>query len=100
MIDYDGDVLVNFFGYWCGYSKKLETVIYTVSKKIKDNNVKVKVALMENNLNEVEGVEVKRTPTLRLYPKGDKSKYAEVNAREMDEEKLLQFLRDNSEEFR
>lgn len=71
-----------------------------MAKKIKENGVKIKIVLMENNLNEVEGVEVKRTPALRLYPKGDKTKFVEVNAREMDEDKLINFLRENSEEFK
>lgn len=72
----------------------------TVAKKIRDAGVDIKIVLMESNLNEVENVHVKRTPTLRLYPKGDKSSFVEVIARDLEEHKLIDWLRENSAAFK
>jgi protein disulfide-isomerase A1 len=71
-MDDDKDVLMEFYAPWCGHCKKLAPIWDQVAADFKDIPNLV-LAKMDSTANEVEGVEVSGYPTLKFYPRGQKS---------------------------
>ena len=66
------DVLVKYYAPWCGHCKALAPVWDDLAKDVEGIEDLV-IAKFDATENEVQGVEIRGYPTLKFYPKGDKS---------------------------
>lgn len=84
VLDNDNDVLVEFYAPWCGHCKKLAPIWDELAADLKD--VKgLTIAKMDATANEVDGVEIRGYPTIKFYPKGQKSAPVDYDGgRELD----------------
>ena len=73
VLDPTKDVLVEFYAPWCGHCKKLTPIYEELATKLKANKNLV-IAKMDSTANEVDGVSVQGFPTIKFWPKGDKTK--------------------------
>ena len=94
VLDTNSDVLVEYYAPWCGHCKSLAPILSAVGAKIK-NVPGLVVAKMDSTANEVEGVSIQGFPTIKFYPKGNKSNPIDFSG-ERTEEGFIQFFRENS----
>jgi protein disulfide isomerase len=66
------DVLVKYYAPWCGHCKKLAPIWDELAESVKDIDDLV-IAKFDATTNEVDGLSIRGYPTLKWYPKGDKS---------------------------
>ena len=84
----EDDVFIKFYAPWCGHCKKLAPIWEELAKDLKDVKGLV-IAEFDATANEVENVEVKGYPTLKFYPKGQKSAPVDYDAgRELEDFKV------------
>ena len=57
---------------WCGHCKKLEPIYNELGEKFADKK-NIVIAKMDGTANEVDGLAVRGSPTLRFYPAGSKT---------------------------
>jgi protein disulfide-isomerase A1 len=91
------DVLMEYYAPWCGHCKALSPKWDELGEHVKDLDDLV-IAKMDSTANEVEGVEIKGYPTLKWYPKGNKSGEDYNDGRELPDFK--DFLMKNSASYK
>ena len=60
-----------FYAPWCGHSKNFEPEFMAAASKMKDANLVF--AKLDAVINDVPGLNIKNTPTIKFYPGNDKS---------------------------
>lgn len=70
--DANRDVLVKFYAPWCGHCKSLAPIWEELGTAVSEIDGLV-IAKFDATANEVDGVAIRGYPTLRFYPKGDKT---------------------------
>lgn len=90
------DVLMEYYAPWCGHCKALAPKYDELGEHIKGLDDLI-VGKMDATANEVEGLEIKGYPTLKWYPKGDKSGQDYSEGREVDDFKA--FFKKNSASY-
>lgn len=91
------DVLVKYYAPWCGHCKALAPVWDDLAMHFKDMPDLV-IAKFDATANEVEGLEIRGYPTLRFYPKDDKTGLDYNGGRELDDFK--KWLGENSSAYK
>jgi protein disulfide-isomerase A1 len=94
VLDSDSDVLMEFYAPWCGHCKKLAPIYDELAAELKDVKDLV-IAKMDATANEVDGVDIRGYPTLKFYPKGNKSSPVEYEG-ERDLAGLKNYLKEKS----
>jgi protein disulfide isomerase len=103
------DVLVKFYAPWCGHCKKVKTLLTLKSNKsiskLAPIYEKLAEELQENShliladidatQNDVEGIQIKGYPTLKLFPGGPKRKVIDYEGNREPED-IKRFLRENA----
>jgi len=97
VMDENKDVLVKYYAPWCGHCKKLAPIWDELADSVKDMDDLV-IAKFDATANEVEGLGVKGYPTLKWYPKGDKSGLDYDGGRELPD--FTKFLSENSSAYK
>jgi protein disulfide-isomerase A1 len=72
VMDANKDVLVKYYAPWCGHCKSLAPIWAELAKETEGIEDLV-IAKFDATENEVAGLEIRGYPTLKFYPKGDKS---------------------------
>jgi len=72
VLDNDNDVFVKYYAPWCGHCKKLAPIWEELANEFKDVSG-LTIGKFDATANEVEGLEIRGYPTLKFYPKGNKS---------------------------
>jgi protein disulfide-isomerase A1 len=93
VLNSDKNVLVEYYAPWCGHCKSLAPIYASLATKLKDN-ADVIIAKMDATANEVEGLAVQGFPTIKFYPKGNKSSPIDYNG-ERTEEGFLKYLKEH-----
>ncbi len=94
VLDPSKDVLVKYYAPWCGHCKKLAPVWDELAESYSEVNDLV-IAKFDATANEVAGLQIRGYPTLKWYPKGDKSGIDYDGGRELDDFKS--FLAEHSD---
>lgn len=76
------DVLVKYYAPWCGHCKKLAPIWEELAENFKDIPDLV-IAKFDATVNEVKGLNIKGYPTLKWYPRGDKTGVTYEEGREL-----------------
>lgn len=97
VMDRTKDVLVKFYAPWCGHCKKLVPIWDELAEKVKDMPDLI-IAKFDATANEADGVDIRGYPTLKWYPKNDKSGVSYEGDREL--ENFLEYLAQNSDAFK
>ena len=66
------DVLVQYYAPWCGHCKSLAPIYDDLAKDVEGIDDLV-IAKIDATANDLEGVEILSFPTLKFFPKRDKS---------------------------
>lgn len=90
----DDDVLVEFYAPWCGHCKQLAPIYDSLAKRIA--HVKnVVIAKVDATANEIEGVDIRGFPTIKLFPRGRKHAPIDFEG-DRTEEGFIEFLKKNT----
>jgi len=92
VLNNDKNVLVEYYAPWCGHCKSLAPIYASLATKLKDN-ADIVIAKMDATANEVESVSVQGFPTIKFYPKGNKSNPIDYNG-ERTEEGFIKYLKE------
>lgn len=90
------DVLVKYYAPWCGHCKALAPTWDDLAEQVKDIDDLI-IAKFDATANEVAGLDIRGYPTLKYYPKNDKSGL-DYNG-ERDVEDFKKFLSENSSAY-
>ena len=90
------DVLVKYYAPWCGHCKALAPTWDALAEDVKDIEDLV-IAKFDATANEVAGLDIRGYPTLKYYPKNDKSGLDYSGDREIEDFK--KFLSENSSAY-
>ena len=90
------DVLVKYYAPWCGHCKALAPTWDQLGDDVKDIEDLV-IAKFDATANEVAGLEIRGYPTLKYYPKADKTGTDYSGDRELDDFK--KWLSENSSAY-
>ena len=74
VIENDKDVLVYFVSPWCKICKDFEPKLGDLAKKLKPNNPKLLIAKIDATINDIEGYQIHKFPTIKFYPGNAKDK--------------------------
>jgi len=96
VLDETKDVLVKYYAPWCGHCKALAPTWDTLAADVKDIEDLV-IAKFDATANEVAGLDIRGYPTLKFYPKADKSGQDYGGDRELDDFK--KWLSENSSAY-
>lgn len=83
VMDPSKDVLVEYYAPWCGHCKKLSPIWDELGESVSDIEDLV-IAKFDATVNEVTGLAIKGYPTLKWYPKDNKSGEDYEGERELD----------------
>lgn len=72
VLDENKDVLIEFYAPWCGHCKELAPIWEQVAKDLADVPNLV-LAKFDATANEVEDLEIAGFPTIKFYPRDNKS---------------------------
>jgi protein disulfide isomerase len=97
VMDTNKDVLVKYYAPWCGHCKKLAPIWDELAESVKDMDNLV-IAKFDATLNEVDGLAIRGYPTLKWYPKGDKSGQDYDGGRELPD--FVKFLAESSDVYK
>jgi len=98
VLDNDNDVFVKYYAPWCGHCKKLAPIWEELANEFKDVQG-LTIGKFDATANEVEGLEIRGYPTLKFYPKGNKSAPVDYDGgRELEDFK--KWLREHSSAVR
>merc|ERR1712147_410729 len=95
-MDTSKDVLVKYYAPWCGHCKKLAPVWDELAESVADIDDLV-IAKFDATMNEVDGLSIRGYPTLKWYPKDDKSGRDYEGNRELPD--FVRFLADQSSAY-
>ena len=98
VLDNDNDVFVEFYAPWCGHCKKLAPEWDKLAADLKDVSGLV-IAKMDATANEVDGLDIRGYPTLKFYPKGQKSNPIDYDGNR-DAEGFKTWLKEKSSAFK
>ena len=98
VIDNDNDVFVEFYAPWCGHCKKLAPEWDKLAADLKDVSGLV-IAKMDATANEVESVDIRGYPTLKFYPRGQKSNPIDYDGNR-DADGFKSWLKEKSEAYK
>jgi len=90
------DVLVKYYAPWCGHCKALAPTWDELGESVKDIDDLV-IAKFDATANEVAGLDIRGYPTLKYYPKGDKSGLDYSGDRDLAD--FQKFLSENSSAY-
>ena len=90
------DVLVKYYAPWCGHCKALAPTWDELAESVKDIDDLV-IAKFDATANEVAGLDIRGYPTLKYYPKGDKSGLDYSGDRDLAD--FQKFLSENSSAY-
>ena len=74
VLENEKDVLIYFVSPWCKICKEFEPKLGELAKKLKPHNTKLLIAKMDATMNEVEGYQIHKFPTIKFYPGNAKNK--------------------------
>ena len=83
-LDKTKDVFVEFYAPWCGHCKALAPKWDELGERFEDDK-DIVIAKMDATANEIEEVQVKGFPTLKLFKKGTNEIVDYSGAREVDD---------------
>jgi len=72
VIDNDLNVLVDFYGLYCGHCVQFAPIYEEIAKRL-STNANIRLVKIEMSQNEVEGVNIYQYPTIMFYPAGSKN---------------------------
>ena len=72
VMDPTKDVLIEYYAPWCGHCKKLAPIFEELAESVAHID-DIVIAKFDATANEVAGLVIKGYPTLKWFPKGDKS---------------------------
>ena len=90
--------LVEFYAPWCGHCKKLSPIYDELALKLKTSNPNIIIAKMDSTTNEVAEVSIQGFPTLKFWPKGNKSTPMDYSG-DRDLNGFMAFLEKNASGF-
>jgi len=96
VMDTSKDVLVKYYAPWCGHCKKLAPIWEELAEAVADIPDLV-IADFDATLNEIEGLSIRGYPTLKWYPKDDKSGRDFEGGRELPD--FVAYLAENSSAY-
>ena len=99
VIDNDNDVFVEFYAPWCGHCKKLAPEWDKLAEDLKYVSGLV-IAKMDATANEVDGVDIRGYPTLKFYPRGQKSNPVDYDGNNRDAEGFKTWLKEKSAAYK
>lgn len=91
VLDDNSDVLMFYYAPLCAPCKTMAPFYASLANKLKDVEGLV-IGKMDLTKNEAEGLQTKGFPTIRFYPKGDKSNPIDFTG-ELIEEEFLEFIK-------
>lgn len=97
VMDTSKDVLVKYYAPWCGHCKKLAPIWDELAESVAGIDDLV-IAKFDATANEVEGVAIRGYPTLKWYPKEDKSGKDYEGGRELAD--FTKYLAENSSAYK
>ena len=97
VMDSTKDVLVKYYAPWCGHCKALAPTWEELGEAVASNPNLV-IAKFDATANEVAGLQIRGYPTLKFYPKDNKSGIDFEGERDL--ESIKQWLSENSSAYR
>ena len=91
------DVLVQYYAPWCGHCKNLAPIWADLAKDVEGINDLV-IAKFDYTVNDVKGLEIRSFPTIKFYPKGNKSGLDYKGERKLED--LKKWLSENSSAYK
>lgn len=98
VLDSDNDVLVKFYAPWCGHCKSMAPTYEELASDLSAVPNLV-IAEMDATVNEAEGVDVRGFPTIKFYPRGDKSNPLDYEG-ERAKENFITYLKEHSSSYK
>jgi protein disulfide-isomerase-like protein len=93
----NADVLIEFDTPWCGRCKTFAPVYEALADNL-FNNKNIVLGKVDTTANDIEGVDIQRIPTLKLYLNGKKDSPVDFND-EMTELNIINFLMQHTTYF-
>lgn len=97
VMDSTKDVLVKYYAPWCGHCKALAPTWEELGAAVAENPNLV-IAKFDSTANEVAGLQIRGYPTLKFYPRDNKSGFDFEGERDL--ESIKQWLQENSSAYR
>jgi protein disulfide-isomerase A1 len=96
VLENDKDVLVYFLAPSCRVCKEFLPKLENLAKKLKERNPKLLIAKMDPTMNDVEGYEIQKFPTIKFYPGNAKDKEPLEFFTRKNIDSLFSFIKNNT----
>ena len=96
VLENDKDVLILFVSPLCETCKDIEQKLSKLAKKLKPYNSKLLIAKMDATVNDVEGYQINKFPSIYFYPGNAKDKEPLIFQTGKNIDELYNFLKENS----